>query len=163
MASSQTPVRGVVFIHSCPRALISHVEWAVQRAVERTQPFDWAAQPVQSGMSRCEIHWFGNPGAGAEMASALRGFPNLRFEITEDTPSGYGERFCFTPSRGIFRAATGPSGDILVGEQRLRAVLEGGEDVAGGVADLLGQAWDDELEAFRVGADSTVRWMSRVG
>lgn len=163
MASSQTPARGVVFIHSCPRALLPHVEWVVQRAVERTHPYEWAAQPIQSGMSRCEIHWFGEPGAAAQMASALRGFPNLRFEITEDNSSGCGERFCFTPSLGIFRAVTGASGDILVNEQRLRALLDSGEDLASGLATLLGQAWDDELEAFRMAGDSTVRWLTRVG
>ncbi|MCU0277901.1 MAG: DUF3145 domain-containing protein [Candidatus Nanopelagicales bacterium] len=163
MASSQTTARGVVFIHSCPRALLSHVEWAVQRAVERTHPYEWTAQPIQNGMSRCEIHWFGDSGAAAQIASALRGFPNLRFEITEDSPSGCGERFCFTPTLGMFRAVTGSSGDILVNEQRLRALLDGGEDLASGLADLLGQAWDDELEAFRMAGDSSVRWLTRVG
>jgi Protein of unknown function (DUF3145) len=162
MRSAEASARGVVFIHSCPRALISHVEWAVQRAVERTHPYEWSAQPIQTGMSRCEMQWFGPVGAAAGITTALRGFPNLRFEVTEDSPEGVGERFCFTPTLGIFRAATGPTGDLLIGEERLRALL-GDDDLRAGLESLLGQPWDDELEPFRTASSSDVRWLTRVG
>lgn len=161
MRSSEAPARGVVFIHSCPRALLSHAEWAVQRETERLLPYQWTCQPIQSGMSRSELTWFGAAGAGARIASALRGFPNLRFEVTEQC-GATGERFCFTPTLGMFRAAISESGDVVVGEQRLRAALEQPDPIAA-VQDLLGQRWDEELEPFRMAADSTVRWLTRVG
>jgi hypothetical protein len=152
----------VVFIHSCPRALLSHVEWAVERHVTPAHPVRWSPQPILAGMSRLEVTWHGDRGAGAQLASALRGFPNLRFEVTEESPHGPGERFCFTPALGMFRAATSPTGDVVVGEERLRAVLAG-EDVAAGLREVLGQPWDDELEPFRIAADEGVRWLTRVG
>ncbi len=161
MRSTEPAARGVVFVHSCPRALLPHVEWAVEREISQSLPFDWSPQPIQSGMSRCEISWRGPAGAGARMASALRGFPNLRFEVTEETAAG-GERFSFTPTLGIFRVATGASGDIVVGEMRLRAALEQ-PDVAAALREVLGQPWDDELEPFRMAADDRVRWLTRVG
>lgn len=162
MHTAEAAARGVVFVHSCPRALMPHVEWAVQRAVQRTDPYEWSAQPIQTGMSRCEISWSGTQGAGAAIASALRGFPNLRFEVTEQSGCGLGERFCFTPSLGMFRAATGPTGDLMVGEERLRAALAEG-DPRTALAGLLGQPWDDELEPFRLAGDTRVRWLTRVG
>ncbi len=162
MRSSQAAARGVVFIHSCPRALMSHVEWAVERAVERTQPHEWSTQPIQTGMFRCEFQWYGAEGTAAAIASALRGFPNLRFEVTEQTDRDAGQRFCFTPALGLFRSATGPNGDIVVGEERLRGLLSD-PDPRTGLALLLGQAWDDELEPFRMAADNGVRWLTRVG
>ncbi len=162
MRTAEPAARGVVFIHSCPRALMPHVEWAVQRAVDRTHPFEWDVQPILTAMSRCEMTWFGPTGAGAQMASALRGFPNLRFEVTEESAGGLGERFCFTPNLGMFRAAIGPEGDIVVGEQRLRALLSA-PDVEQGLQSLLGQPWDDELEPFRMACDAGVRWLTRVG
>ena len=73
MRSAEAMVRGVVFVHSCPKALMPHVEWAVQRAVDRA-PLRLVGQPILNGMFRCEIQWFGAPGAGAQIASALRGF-----------------------------------------------------------------------------------------
>lgn len=162
MPSAEPGARGVVFIHSCPRALLSHVEWAVQREVTPVHPWRWAVQPVQAGMSRCEITWRGPHGAGARIASALRGFPNLRFEVTEDAAGSPGERFCCTPSLGMFRAATSPTGDLMVGEERLRAALDAA-DVAQALRDALGQPWDDELEPFRMAGDDGVRWLTRVG
>ena len=162
MSGTQAAARGVVFIHSCPRALMSHVEWAVERAVQRTHPYEWSAQPVQPGTFRCEMQWFGTAGVGAAIATALRGFPHLRFEVTEEVETGPGERFCFTPTLGMFRAATGPTGDILVSEERLRPLLAE-PDPAAGLALLLGQAWDDELETFRMAGDAGVRWLTRVG
>ncbi|MFN8127229.1 MAG: DUF3145 family protein [Candidatus Nanopelagicales bacterium] len=162
MPSTEAAARGVVFIHSCPRALLSHVEWAVQREAKPQRAVQWSAQPIQSGMSRCEITWTGPRGAGARIASALRGFPNLRFEVTEDAVGGLGERFCFTPTLGMFRAATSPTGDLLVAEDRLRAAM-GQPDPGQALRDVLGEPWDDELEPFRMAADDRVRWLTRVG
>lgn len=162
MRGTEATARGVVFVHSCPRALMPHVDWAIERAVDRTRPYEWSAQQILSGMSRCEMQWFGQPGAGAQIASALRGFPNLRFEVTEETDSALGERFCFTPALGMFRAATGPTGDIVVGEERLRALLVS-PNLSAGVEQLLGQDWDEELEPFRMVGDTGVRWLTRVG
>ena len=162
MPNAEPQARGVVFIHSCPRALLSHVEWAVQREVKPQHPVQWGTQPVQADMSRCEVAWSGPRGSGARIASALSSFPNVRFEVTEDAVAGMGERFCFTPSLGMFRAATSPTGDVLVGEERLRAALAS-DDVAAALRGALGQAWDDELEPFRVAGDDRVRWLTRVG
>ena len=44
--TSTTPARGVIYIHSAPRALCPHLEWAVGRALGRAVNFDWADQPV---------------------------------------------------------------------------------------------------------------------
>jgi hypothetical protein len=141
---------------------MSHVEWAITREVDPAQPLRWSAQPLQPGMSRCEVAWRGNRGAATRVASALRGFPNLRYEITEDSPQGLGERFSCTPALGLFRAQTAPSGDVVVGEERLRAALAAA-DVAAALREALGQRWDDELEPFRMAGDDRVRWLTRVG
>jgi hypothetical protein len=162
MPATEPMARGVVFIHSCPRALLSHVEWAVTREVVPVQPVQWSAQPLQPGMSRCEVAWRGPRGAAAHIASALRGFPNLRYEVTEDNAHGLGERFSCTPALGLFRAQTAANGDLVVGEERLRAALAA-QDVAAALRDALGQRWDDELEPFRMAADDRVRWLTRVG
>ena len=38
-------------------------------------------------------------------------------------PGRDGERYSVTPDLGVFRATTGANGDLLVGEDRLRALL----------------------------------------
>ncbi|MDQ1555653.1 MAG: hypothetical protein QOI02_655, partial [Actinomycetota bacterium] len=76
--------RGVLYVHSAPRALCPHIEWAAGRALDRAVNFSWNEQPVLKGSQRAEFYWEGAPGTGAKLASALRGWEHLRYEVTED-------------------------------------------------------------------------------
>lgn len=167
--SSDSPLlRGVVFIHSCPRALMSHVEWALTSSLGPGARLEWTAQPVLSGTYRADLGYKAPSGAAGRLASELRAFPGLRFEVTQE-PSGAieGERYACTPSLGIFRAAMGPHGDILVSEERIRGAMaraDSGANLADEINGLLGAAWDAELEAFRyAGEGASLRWMHEVG
>jgi hypothetical protein len=129
---------------------------------------DWTPQPASPGTMRAELSWQGQTGTAARLASALRGWQLLRFEVTEEpTAAAEGERYSSTPDLGIFHALTGVHGDILVPENRLRAALAAAEagtgDLAEDLARLLGKAWDDELEPFRYAGDGApVRWLHQV-
>jgi len=161
--------RGVLFVHSSPGALCPHIEWAAGRAIGRAVNFTWEAQPVLKGVQRAEFYWEGPQGTGAALASALRGWEHLRFEVTEDPgPGTDGGRWMHTPDLGIFFAQTDSAGNTVIPEDRVRYAME----IAGGNAMelqrelrlALGQAWDDELEAFRHASDTTsVVWLHKVG
>jgi hypothetical protein len=160
--------RGVVFVHSCPRALASHVEWGLADVLRGPVALDWAGQPVEPATLRSELSWSGEPGTAARMVSALSGWGRLRFEVTEEATSRTeGERFSVTPRLGVYRAVIGVHGDIQVPEERLRgavarAVLSGA-DLQDEIATLLGAPWDAELEVFRYAGDGTpVRWLHQV-
>ena len=63
-------------------------------------------------------------------------------------------------------AGTSANGDVVVGEDRLRALLAEvpGSQLPGRVHDLLGSAWDDALEPFRLAGDSApITWLHQVG
>jgi uncharacterized protein DUF3145 len=161
------PSRGVVYVHSAPLAVAPHVEWAIARVLGSPVRLEWSAQPADLKTRRAECQWTGRPGTGAELAAALRGWPMLRFEVTEEPTVGYdGERFMHVPGRGLFRAATSVTGDIMITEDQVRAVLataRGGEAIAHALDTLLGTAWDAELEPYRHagdGAPST--WLTQV-
>lgn len=163
-----TTARGVVFIHSCPRAITPHVEWSMARVFGTVVPIDWTEQPVAPNTSRAEIIWSGPVGTGARIASALHAFPQARYEITEDGTDGrLGERFASTPALGLFRGDIGGHGDVLVCEDRLRTAVThaalNGTDLAAEIARLIGSPWDDELEPFRCAHEgSTVRVLHEV-
>ncbi|MCG7525720.1 DUF3145 domain-containing protein [Streptomyces sp. OfavH-34-F] len=160
--------RGVLYVHSAPRALCPHVEWAVAGVLGGRVQLDWIRQPAAPGTWRSEFSWKARSGTASELASALRGWDLLRFEVTaEPSPSAEGERYSSTPALGIFHAVTGMHGDILVPEDRLRAALArsaaGETDLAAEIAGLLGKPWDDELEPFRhAGEGAPVRWLHQV-
>jgi hypothetical protein len=160
--------RGVLFVHSAPSALCPHVEWAVGAVFGAPIRVDWIPQPVERACYRTEYSWAGSTGTAARLASALKGWQRLRFEITEEATSATeAERYSYTPTLGIFHAITGIHGDILIPEDRIRhamlAASLGGPDLRGALDDLLGKAWDDELEPFRHAGDGTpVRWLHEV-
>ena len=160
--------RGVVFVHSAPRALCPHVEWATGNVLGVRIAMDWTSQPAGPGFYRAEYSWQGAQGTGAKLASALRGWAHLRYEVTEEASHGCdGSRWSHTPELGIFHAATDVHGNIVVPEDRIRAALDYADDPLRLRNELdlaLGQAWDDELEPFRyAGAGAPVRWLHRVG
>ena len=167
-SSSRSVTRGVLYVHSTPSALCPHIEWAVGGVLGVAVNPVWTPQPAQQGSYRTELSWTGQPGTAASIASALRGWNHLRFEVTEDpTPGSEGTRFSYTPELGVFHAVTGLHGDILIPEDRLKAAVVkaalGDTTLLVEIDKLLGKPWDDELETFRhAGEGAPVRWLHQV-
>jgi hypothetical protein len=161
--------RGVVFIHSTPTALCPHITWALESVLARRVSLEWTAQPLGRRLLRTELPWSGEAGTGGKVASAMRGWDNLRYEVTEEPSTGSdGSRWSHTPSLGIHHTWTSAGGDAVINEDRLRAAMslsKGDSTVLATELDaLLGRAWDDELEPFRyAGEGATVRWLHEVG
>ncbi|PKW15013.1 uncharacterized protein DUF3145 [Saccharopolyspora spinosa] len=159
---------GVVYVHSSPSAVCPHVEWAISGALGIRTELRWTAQPAAPGQLRAECNWTGEPGTGARLVTALRAWPMLRFEVTEDPSPGVdGQRFCHAPGLGLWRACTSANGDIMVSEDQLRTLAantKSPEAFGHRVDQLLGAAWDDALEPFRRAGDGApVTWLHRVG
>ncbi|MFV0451488.1 MAG: DUF3145 domain-containing protein [Propioniciclava sp.] len=163
-----TTTSGVLFIHSAPSALCPHIEWALGAALGVPADLRWERQPAEPASYRTDYAWTGSTGTASRLASTLKRWERLRFEVTEDHAAGTGgERYSYTPTLGVFVGATGPYGDLVVGENRLRAVLRSAEGQTGlreALDDLLGTAWDAELDVFRQAADGVpLRWLHAAG
>lgn len=160
--------RGVIYIHSAPAALCPHVEWAIHSALNVGVDIQWTPQPIEPQAFRAEISWQGPVGSGAAIASAMRGWDALRFEVTEEaTATTEGARFAYTPRLGIFHAPMGAHGDIMIPEDRIKAILvsarSGETNLETGLHKILGLDWDAELEPYRHAGESTpVRWLHQV-
>jgi hypothetical protein len=160
--------RGVLFVHSAPSALCPHVEWAVTGVLGDAPDVAWRPQPAEPGAYRAEVSWQAGIGTGASIASALRGWDMLRFEVTEEpTASTEGARYSYTPDLGIFHSVVGVHGDLMIPEDRIRAIrakAATGEITMDEALDgLLGARWDAELEPFRHAGDGApVRWLHQV-
>jgi hypothetical protein len=160
--------RGVLYIHSAPSALCPHIEWAVGGIFGMPVRVDWIPQPIERACYRTEYSWTGPCGIAARLASALKGWQRVRFEVTEEATSATeGERYSYTPTLGIFHAITGIHGDIMIPEDRIKHAIAlsalGGKDLTDALYGLLGRDWDDELEPFRYAGDGApVRWLHEV-
>ena len=152
------PTRGVLFVHSAAAALLPHIESALSNILGMSVSLQWTAQPAQPGTWRAENSWSGDAGTAASIASAMRGWERLRFEVTEDmTANTEGERFSYTPTLGIFRIPEDKLKSSVV-----RAAL-GETTLMNEIDKLLGKPWDDELESFRyAGEGAPVKWLHQV-
>ena len=160
---------GMLYLHSVQSALRPHVEWDIAGVLRRDVELQWQRQPQQPGCWRSELHWEGAAGTGARLASTLRGWTDLRYEVTEDAGPGWdGARWMHTPELGVFHAQTDSAGDTVVTENQVRNALaqSGGSPVRlrREMRLILGDEWDERLEPFRRAADdSPAVWLHRVG
>lgn len=144
-------VRGQLRIHSAPSALRSHIDWAIQGILGTWAQIDWTPQPLMVGTYTCVVAWRDRAGVAAEIASSLRSWHYLTFEVQEDGNDG-GELFRFTPELGIHRAMTDLAGAVIISENQIDCVLKTNfnEDaIRKGLALIIGSEWENELEHFR--------------
>src|SRR5262249_5021777 len=154
--------------HCCPAAIAPHVEWAIAGVLGRPVRLQWTGQPVAPSHLRAEADWSGPIGTGARIAASLRAWPMLVFEITEDrTAASDGERRGYVPGGGFPAGAFRGTGDMVVGEERLRGPAgraRPAADYAPGLAELLGAAGAADLEPYRhAGEGAPVPLLPQVG
>ena len=161
--------RGVVFIHSTPTALCPHISWALEGVLDTRVSLDWVPQPAAPGSMRTEFSWTGDAGTGAHIASAMRGWDGLRYEVVEEASRGNdGMRWIHTPELGIHQSRLSANGDLVINEDRVRSIVEehAGNAAAlqGALDQALGADWDAELEVFRhAGEGAPPTWLHKVG
>jgi len=87
---------GLITIHSAPTALRQHIEWGLNSLLGVPQHFTWRDQPLAAGTIRTTLEYRGEVGLASKIATALKSWHYLRFEVQELGNNG-GEYFRFTP------------------------------------------------------------------
>jgi hypothetical protein len=149
--SNRQQVRGFLTIHSTPSALRHHIDWAIQAVLGTWVKPTWSPQPLIPGSYRTQLEFRDRQGAAAELASSLRSWHYLNFEVIENTDNG-GELFRCTPELGIHRALVDQTGAVILSENQLDTVLKNSfdeESIRDAIAGLLGNSWEQELDRFR--------------
>ena len=149
--SNRQQVRGFLTIHSTPSALRHHIDWGIQVVLGNWVKPTWSPQPLIPGSFRTQIEFRDRQGAAAELASSLRSWHYLNFEVIENTDNG-GELFRCTPELGIHRAVVDQTGAVILSENQLSVVLKNSldeESIRDAIAALLGSSWEYELDRFR--------------
>lgn len=147
---------GTFVVHSAPRAVVNHIEWAVNGLIGAPQRFRWREYPGQPGLVKLSLSWESSPGFAAKLASTLRGWVDLRFEIDENATARHpGVLIMHTPALGLHTAEVNQSGSVVLSAERLHVLVESSEHEFGALrralADALGEQWEQELEPYRRG------------
>lgn len=143
-------VAGLIVIHSAPSALRQHIEWGLNSLLGLPQNIFWRDQPLAAGTVRTSLEFRAPSGTAAKIATALKNWHYLRFEVSE-LGIGGGELFRCTPELGIHRAQVDEVGTILVSEVVIQKSLEIFDEVAmrEDLERSLGKEWDEALEPYR--------------
>ena len=146
----QKNLAGLVVIHSAPSALRQHIEWGLNSLLGAPQNIFWRDQPLNPGTVRTAIEFRAPIGTASKIATALKNWHYLRFEVSELGTHG-GEIFRCTPELGIHRATVDPVGNILVSEDVIRKSLAHFDDleVRENLGLALGTEWEEALEPYR--------------
>ena len=141
---------GLVVIHSAPTALRQHIEWGLNSLLGTPQNIFWRDQPLAAGTVRTTLEFRAPTGTAAKIATALKNWHYLRFEVSEIGASS-GEIFRCTPELGIHRAQIDEVGTIHVSEDVIRQSLENFDELAirESLERSLGKEWDEALEPYR--------------
>ena len=141
---------GLVVIHSAPTALRQHIEWGLNSLLGAPQNIFWRDQPLAPGTVRTTLEFRAPLGTASKIATALKNWHYLRFEVSELGTYG-GEIFRCTPELGIHRATVDSVGTILVSEDVIRKALTHFDDVEvrENLERSLGNEWEVALEPFR--------------
>lgn len=141
---------GLVVIHSAPTALRQHIEWGLNSLLGAPQNIFWREQPLALGTVRTSLEFRAPHGTAAKIATALKNWHYLRFEVSELGING-GEIFRCTPELGIHRATVDSVGTILVSEDVVRKALTHYDDleIRENLELALGSRWDAALEPYR--------------
>ena len=144
---------GRISIYSAPKVVLSHIQWSLSDVIGTPQHLRWDPQPLIPASWRTHLSWNGSLGAGAKIASALRGWHYLKFEVYEAASHGSdGSLYMFTSELGMFRGNVGPHGDIMINEHQLHNVLNSNlrvHDICEEIEKLIGKPWNEVLEPFR--------------
>jgi hypothetical protein len=125
-------------------ALIRHVEWSIESILGRFE-IDWRTQPLVAGTQRTQIEWRSSKDLSAELATALKSWHYLRFEINFAN-----QLFRHTPELGLHRSQIDEIGNILITENQVKAAMNKSDDLLREALDVaLGTEWEVELERFR--------------
>jgi len=141
---------GLVVIHSAPTALRQHIEWGLNSLLGAPQNIFWRDQPLAPGTVRTTLEFRAPLGTASKIATALKNWHYLRFEVSELGTHG-GEIFRCTPELGIHRATVDAVGTILVSEDVIRKALAHVDDIEirENLERALGREWEVALEPFR--------------
>lgn len=142
----------LVLIHRAPSSLLTHVEWTISGITGNPTKINWSKDDSLDSGFRGSVVIDCSLNDCATLASAFMNLKQLSFEVIHQSELS-GARWSFTPSLGMFHCASDEAGNLVVGENQLRASIEkAGPNIIKLQAELrklLGQAWDDELEPYR--------------
>lgn len=144
---------GTITIYSAPKPVLRHIEWTIGNLLGIPISLNWKVHRLSPSTMWSELHWNGKYGIASQIASELKGWHYLKFEIYESAKNGSdGSLYMYTPELGMFFSHVGPHGDVMINENQIQTIIRENVsevDVIEKLERAIGKPWDDALEPFR--------------
>lgn len=159
---------GRILIYSTPAALTQHIEWAINQKLGQVVTLTWVNQPLSPSNLATEFEYKHDAPVAAAVASALKGWHFIRFEITQVNSITNDVIFYrSTPELGLHQASLTTNGDVVINENQLNTILKNSythEKLITNIENALGSAWEAELEPYRIALNAGINnFVSKIG
>ena len=155
MSATPKLLAGDLRIYSAPKALLRHIQWSMSQILGYPVELFWEEQHLQPGSMATNYQWRDVKPAASKIASALKSWHFIRFEVREfSTIGGEGILYRCTPDLGLHQAVTSSTGDVMIHENRIVSIMKSSmsyEKLRDALNQALGMEWDEELECYRKG------------
>jgi hypothetical protein len=152
--SKSLPYAGRILIYSTPAALTQHIEWAINQKLGQVVNLSWKNQPLNPATLAMEFEYKHQQPVAAQIATALKGWCCIRFEITEvNKNTNDATLYRVTPDLGLHQAALASNGDVVLNENQVNTILKNSithDRLISNLENALGTSWEAELEPYRL-------------
>lgn len=145
---------GRILIYSAPIALTQHIQWAIDQGLGQVIKLPWQNQPLNPSSKALELEYKHQMPVAAKLATALKAWHYIRFEIREINKSTQDATYYrATPDLGLHQAHLASNGDVVLNENQVNSILKNSlsyEKLQVNLENALGISWDIELEPYRI-------------
>jgi hypothetical protein len=159
--SKSLPYAGRILIYSTPAALTQHIEWAINQKLGQVVTLTWVNQPLNPSSLAMEFEYKHQHPVAAQIATALKGWCYIRFEITEvNKNTNDATLYRVSPDLGLHQASLASNGDVVLNENQVNTILKNSmthDRLINNLENALGNQWEAELEPYRLALASGLK------
>ena len=145
---------GQILIYSAPAALTQHIEWAISQKLGQVVTLTWVNQPLNPATLAMEFEYKHQSPVANQIATALKGWQYLRFEITQiNKNTNDAVLYRATPDLGLHQATLSALGDVVLNANQVNTILKNSithDRLINNLENALGNLWEAELEPYRI-------------
>ncbi|MEO0024613.1 MAG: hypothetical protein RL196_1054 [Actinomycetota bacterium] len=163
MSIPQASTPGFLLVHGAAGVDRARLEGAIDELVRVVQPFVWSsveslqlatasAARAPEPLYRASFEFLADLDTTAQLATRLAAFQTIWFEVALTFSSkGLGQRYCYTPTLGMFHSQLDEAGNQLFNENQIRIALQSAtkSGLQAQMTKMLGAQWDAQLDQLR--------------
>jgi hypothetical protein len=163
MSIPEALTRGFLMVHAAAGVDLLRLESSIEELVRVSNDYEWGsvaslqlvttnAMNRREPLFRASLEFEADLDSTALLASRLAAFQTIWFEVALTFSSkGLGQRYCYTPTLGMFHSQLDEAGNQVFNENQIRLALQSPtkSEMHSHLTKMLGTQWDAQLDQLR--------------